>query len=113
MDPVTVGRNPACCADQDCERDAGEPHSLGPDVNGASGRHQPIDLGRIWCEACLKLHRVDTLNVFNDPQFKQNVADDIGFYANTLDKVFVLCIDERNRIQAIDRKQPGLPMKRR
>ncbi len=72
----------------------------------------PSSVGRIWREAGLKPHRVDTFKVSNDPMFEEKVADVVGLYMNPPDKAMVLCIDEKSQIQALDRTQPGLPMKR-
>jgi len=72
----------------------------------------PSSVGRIWREAGLKPHRIDTFKVSNDPQFEEKVADVVGLYMNPPDKAMVLCIDEKSQIQALDRTQPGLPMKR-
>ena len=72
----------------------------------------PSSVGRIWREAGLKPHRIDTFKVSNDPQFEEKIADVVGLYMNPPDKAMVLCIDEKSQIQALDRTQPGLPMKR-
>jgi transposase len=72
----------------------------------------PSSVGRIWREAGLKPHRIDTFKVSNDPQFEEKVADVVGLYMDPPDKAMVLCIDEKSQIQALDRTQPGLPMKR-
>jgi transposase len=72
----------------------------------------PSSVGRIWRDAGLKPHRLDTFKVSNDPQFEEKVADVVGLYMNPPDKAMVLCIDEKSQIQALDRSQPGLPMKR-
>ena len=72
----------------------------------------PSSVGRVWREADLKPHRLDTFKVSNDPQFEEKVADVVGLYMNPPDKAMVLCIDEKSQIQALDRSQPGLPMKR-
>ena len=72
----------------------------------------PSSVGRIWREAGLKPHRVDTFKVSSDPHFEEKVADVVGLYMNPPDKAVVLCIDEKSQIQALDRSQPGLPMKR-
>jgi transposase len=50
--------------------------------------------------------------VSNDPQFEEKIADFVRLYMNPSDKAMVLCIDEKSQIQALDRTQPGLPMKR-
>ncbi len=72
----------------------------------------PSSVGRIWREAGLKPHRVDTFKVSNDPHFEEKVVDVVGLYMNPPDKAMVLCVDEKSQIQALDRTQPGLPMKK-
>lgn len=67
---------------------------------------------RIWAEAGLKPHLVRTFKVSNDPQFEEKVTDVVGLYMSPPDKALVLCVDEKSQIQALDRPQPGLPMKR-
>ena len=67
---------------------------------------------RIWKEAGLKPHLVRTFKVSNDPKFIEKVTDVVGLYMNPPDKALVLCIDEKSQIQALDRTQPGLPMKK-
>src|SRR6201993_5016226 len=67
---------------------------------------------RIWDEAELKPHLVRTFKVSNDPQFAEKVTDVVGLYMNPPDKALVLCVDEKSQIQALDRTQPGLPMKK-
>ncbi len=75
-------------------------------------RISPSSVGRIWREAGLKPHRLDTFKVSNDPQFEEKVVDVVGLYMNPPDKAMVLCVDEKSQIQALDRTQPGLPMKK-
>jgi transposase len=72
----------------------------------------PSSVGRIWREVGLKPHRVDTFKVSNDPQFEEKVANVVGLYMRPPDKAMVLCVDEKSQIQALDRTQPGLPMKK-
>jgi transposase len=72
----------------------------------------PSSVGRIWREAGLKPHRVDTFKVSNDPHFEEKVANVVGLYMRPPDKAMVLCVDEKSQIQALDRTQPGLPMKK-
>ena len=67
---------------------------------------------RIWAEAGLKPHLVRKFEVSNDPQFAEKVTDVVGLYLNPPDKALVLCVDEKSQIQALDRTQPGLPMKK-
>jgi transposase len=72
----------------------------------------PSSVGRIWAEAGVKPHRVATFKVSNDPQFEEKVTDVVGLYLNPPDRALVLCVDEKSQIQALDRTQPGLPLKR-
>jgi transposase len=72
----------------------------------------PSSVGRIWREAGLKPHRVKTFKVSSDPRFEEKVVDVVGLYLNPPDRAIVLCVDEKSQIQALDRTQPGLPMKK-
>ena len=67
---------------------------------------------RIWAEAELKPHLTRSFKVSNDPRFEEKVTDVVGLYMNPPDKALVLCVDEKSQIQALDRTQPGLPMKK-
>jgi transposase len=67
---------------------------------------------RIWAEADLKPHLVRSFKVSNDPKFEEKITDVVGLYMNPPDKALVLCVDEKSQIQALDRTQPGLPMKK-
>ena len=67
---------------------------------------------RIWREADLKPHLVRTFKVSNDPKFAEKVTDVVGLYMNPPDKALVLCVNEKSQIQALDRTQPGLPLKK-
>ena len=67
---------------------------------------------RIWKEHGLKPHLTRTFKLSNDPRFAEKVVDVVGLYLNPPDKAVVLCIDEKSQIQALDRTQPGLPMKK-
>jgi len=67
---------------------------------------------RIWRAHGLKPHAVKTFKVSRDKNFAAKVADVVGLYLNPPDKALVLCVDEKSQIQALDRTQPGLPMKK-
>jgi transposase len=67
---------------------------------------------RIWAEAGFKPHLVAKFKVSNDPLFEEKVTDVVGLYMNPPDRALVLCVDEKSQIQALDRTQPGLPMKK-
>jgi transposase len=67
---------------------------------------------RIWSELGLKPHLVETFKLSNDPRFEEKLVDVVGLYLNPPDKAVVLCMDEKSQIQALDRTQPSLPMKK-
>jgi transposase len=67
---------------------------------------------RIWAEAGLKPHLTAKFKVSNDPHFEEKVTNIVGLYMNPPDHALVLCVDEKSQIQALDRTQPGLPLKR-
>jgi transposase len=60
----------------------------------------------------LKPHRSNTFKLSLDPRFLEKFADVIGLYLNPPDRAIVLCRDEKSQIQALNRTQPGLPMKK-
>ncbi len=68
---------------------------------------------RIWDAHGLQPHRVTTFKLSTDPAFTEKLTDVVGLYLNPPDKAVVLCVDEKSQIQALDRTQPGLPMKPR
>ena len=67
---------------------------------------------RIWAAHGLKPHLVKTFKISRDKNFASKLADVVGLYLNPPDKALVLCVDEKSQIQALDRTQPGLPMKK-
>lgn len=67
---------------------------------------------RIWHANGLKPHLVKTFKLSNDPKFIAKLEDVVGLYMNPPDNALVFCIDEKSQIQALDRTQPGLPMKK-
>lgn len=67
---------------------------------------------RIWQEHGLQPHRQETFKLSRDPQFVPKLLDVVGVYLNPPQNAVVLCVDEKSQIQALDRTQPGLPMKR-
>jgi transposase len=67
---------------------------------------------RIWDANGLKPHRTETFKLSTDKQFVEKMTDVVGLYMNPPDKAVVLCVDEKSQIQALDRTQPGLPMKK-
>jgi len=69
-------------------------------------------VGRIWRAHGLKPHRVESFKISNDPEFAAKLEDIVGLYLNPPEHALVLSTDEKSQIQALDRTQPGLPMKR-
>ena len=67
---------------------------------------------RVWQTNGLKPHQVRTFKVSNDPRFVEKLIDVVGLYLNPPEKAMVFCVDEKSQIQAIDRTQPGLPLKK-
>jgi transposase len=67
---------------------------------------------RVWKEHNLKPHRVKTFKLSRDPQFVEKLTDVVGLYLNPPEHALVLCCDEKSQIQALDRTQPGLPLKK-
>jgi transposase len=67
---------------------------------------------RIWKEYGLKPHVVRTFKVSNDPNFTEKMEDVVGLYLNPPENALVLSVDEKSQIQALDRTQPGLPLKK-
>jgi transposase len=67
---------------------------------------------RIWHAHGLKPHLIETFKISRDRNFAAKVADVVGLYLNPPDRALVLCVDEKSQIQALDRTQPGLPMKK-
>jgi transposase len=82
--------------------------SLMADAMGIS----PSSVGRIWAEAGLKPHITKGFKVSNDPMFEEKVTEIVGLYLDPPDRAVVLCVDEKSQIQALDRTQPGLPLKK-
>src|SRR5437588_1173053 len=69
-------------------------------------------VNNVWRSHNLKPHRVKTFRLSRDPHFLEKLTDVVGLYLNPPDQAIVLCVDEKSQIQALDRTQPGLPMKK-
>ena len=67
---------------------------------------------RIWHANGLKPHLVKTFKVSNDVRFAEKLETIVGLYLNPPEHAIVLCADEKSQIQALDRTQPGLPIKK-
>ena len=69
-------------------------------------------INRIWHSHQIKPHRTKGFKLSRDPRFLEKLTDVVGLYLNPPDKAMVLCVDEKSQIQALDRTQPGLPLKK-
>src|SRR5215467_4122582 len=67
---------------------------------------------RIWRTHGLRPHRIRHFKLSNDPKFAAKLKEIVGLYVNPPDHAMVLSVDEKSQIQALDRTQPGLPMKK-
>jgi transposase len=66
---------------------------------------------RIWQEHQLKPHLTKSFKLSRDPKFLEKLTDVVGVYLTPPQNAVVLCVDEKSQIQALDRTQPGLPLK--
>jgi transposase len=81
----------------------------------AMARHIGISVSsvqRIWRKHGLQPHKIRQFKLSNDPRFAAKLLDIVGLYVNPPEHAVVLSIDEKSQIQALDRTQPGLPMKK-
>lgn len=97
---ATVGRKPA-----------GQTHWSTRTLAKAQGVN-PSTVCRIWQEHGLQPHRQTTFKLSRDPRFVPKLLDVVGVYLHPPQNAVVLCVDEKSQIQALDRTQPGLPLKR-
>jgi transposase len=94
-------------------------HTTPPDATHWSTRTMATKFGvsnaticRIWDAHGLRPHRVETFKLSKDKRFVEKLTDVVGLYLNPPNKALVLCVDEKSQVQALDRTQPGLPMKK-
>jgi len=69
-------------------------------------------INNIWQSHNIKPHRVKTFKLSRDAKFLEKLTDVVGLYLNPPDQAMVICVDEKTQIQALDRTQPGLPLKK-
>jgi transposase len=69
-------------------------------------------VNRIWQSHHLQPRRTKNFKLSRDPRFLEKLTDVVGLYLNPPEKALVLCVDEKSQIQALDRTQPGLPLKK-
>ena len=67
---------------------------------------------RIWSAHGLQPHRTKRFKLSRDRRFTEKLTDVVGLYLSPPDKALVLCVDEKSQIQALQRTQPGLPLKK-
>ena len=66
---------------------------------------------RVWQDHQLKPHLTKSFKLSRDPKFLEKLTDVVGVYLTPPQNAVVLCVDEKSQIQALDRTQPGLPLK--
>jgi hypothetical protein len=69
-------------------------------------------ISNIWRGHHLKPHRVKHFKLSSDPRFLEKLTDVVGLYLNPPQQAMAICVDEKSQIQALDRTQPGLPLKK-
>jgi transposase len=67
---------------------------------------------RIWKAHGLQPHRIETFKLSTDPHFVEKLKDVVGLYVSPPERAVVFSVDEKSQIQALDRTQPGLPLKK-
>lgn len=72
----------------------------------------PASVGRIWKAHGLQPHRTRTFKLSNDPHFVEKLRDVVGLYVDPPERAVVFSVDEKSQVQALDRTQPGLPLKK-
>lgn len=72
----------------------------------------PSSGGRVWAVNGLKPHRIKRFKLSNDKRFEEKLEDIVGLYLNPPEHAIVFSCDEKSQIQALDRTQPGLPLKK-
>src|SRR5258707_5670639 len=78
----------------------------------ANQRISKSTVSNLWRSHNIKPHRTKTFKLSRDPKFLEKLTDVIGLYLNPPDQAMVLCVDEKSQIQALNRTQPGLPLKK-
>ena len=71
-----------------------------------------VTVARIWQDHGLKPWKLDTFKVSTDPLFEEKLVDVVGLYMNPPERAVVFSFDEKTQVQALDRTQPSLPMKK-
>lgn len=113
------GRKPTISQEQIAEivratlhdKPPGETHWSCRSMAAAQGV-SPATVQRIWSARGIRPHRVKTFKLSNDPRFEEKLVDIVGLYLDPPEQAVVLCMDEKSQIQALDRTQASLPMKK-
>lgn len=110
------GRKPSIDAEEIVRRTT---QTLPPGATHWSTRRLAAELGvsdtsvlRVWHRHGLKPHVVKPFKVSRDRRFVEKLEDIVGLYLNPPEHALVLCCDEKSQVQALDRTQPGLPLKK-
>src|SRR6516162_1945370 len=69
-------------------------------------------VSKIWRSHNIRPHRTETFKLSRDPKFLEKLTDVVGLYLNPPEKAIVLSVEEKSQIQALQRTQPGLPLKK-
>ncbi len=93
------------------QRPANATHWSGRTLAAALGIDKSM-VWRVWKANGLKPHLSRTFKVSNDPRFVEKLTDVVGLYLDPPERALVFCFDEKSQIQALDRTQPGLPLKK-
>lgn len=72
----------------------------------------PSTISRIWRGHGIQPHRIETFKLSSDPHFVEKLHDVVGLYVDPPQRAVVFAFDEKSQIQALDRTQPGLPLKK-
>jgi transposase len=89
----------------------GSTHWSGRVMAKATGWH-PTTITRLWRAHGIKPHRTTTFKLSTDPDFVAKLRDVVGLYLDPPQRAVVVAVDEKSQIQALDRTQPGLPLKK-
>ncbi len=109
---AVAGRHAACRRSGAVAAGPGETtHWTGRDLAAAAGISLR-SVQRILEAHQLAPHRIRTFKLSKDPKFAEKLKDIVGLYVNPPAHAFVLSVDEKSQIQALDRTQPGLPIKK-
>lgn len=92
------------------QRPAGATHWSTRTLAHAQGLSKST-IHRLWQEQALRPHQQQTFKLSRDPKFLEKLTDVVGVYLTPPQNAVVLCVDEKSQIQALDRTQPGLPLK--